>query len=484
MLDSLDTLVAFVLIMLVVSLLITIAVQMVSAALNLRGLNLAQGLKRTFTVIDPESDQNAKDLANFILKGRFLSDSFLPDWGIFKPWRHATAIRPEEIFDAIQRIAIGKEPVDERLWKDIQSKPTKLKGLRTAWPTEPVAKETLGFRENARGLLVALGVPEETIDKAAQAIGATQRSTKELTNDVLKVLPEAAGTKVQRSLNTVTARLNTSAQAVATQIVSGTTAIDAAYQRFESWTCICQERAQQWFTMHTRILTIIFAIIAAFALQLDTVEIFKLVSSNRAVREKLVAQSAAIASQAEKTLGDSRTVLQSGYDAWLGSLDASVKAAVESASIKIEPTYTRKLTVDIEKALTNAKIEKNARDAALKSFDAAVNKSVTDFLNASGDQYAKVKADFDDTGFALFPKDSSFWRGSRWSNGWSWTHIMGVLFSVGLLSLGAPFWYNALKNLTSLRSIVAQNISSEQRQAPERADGSSSKPPPKTNAKL
>ena len=48
MLDSLDTLIAFVLIMLGVSLLITIGVQMVSAAFNLRGLNLAQGLKRTF----------------------------------------------------------------------------------------------------------------------------------------------------------------------------------------------------------------------------------------------------------------------------------------------------------------------------------------------------------------------------------------------------------------------------------------------------
>jgi hypothetical protein len=51
MLDSVDTLIAFVLIMLVVSLLITIAVQMVSAALNLRGVNLAQGLKMTFGVI-------------------------------------------------------------------------------------------------------------------------------------------------------------------------------------------------------------------------------------------------------------------------------------------------------------------------------------------------------------------------------------------------------------------------------------------------
>ena len=49
MLDSLDALIAFVLIMLVVSLLITIAVQMVSSALNLRGLNLAAGLTEILT---------------------------------------------------------------------------------------------------------------------------------------------------------------------------------------------------------------------------------------------------------------------------------------------------------------------------------------------------------------------------------------------------------------------------------------------------
>ena len=94
MLDSLDTLIAFVLIMLVVSLLITIVVQMLAAALNLRGVNLAQGLKRTFGVIDPQIDAQTKQLANYILKGRYLSDSFLPDWPIFRWWRHAEAVRP------------------------------------------------------------------------------------------------------------------------------------------------------------------------------------------------------------------------------------------------------------------------------------------------------------------------------------------------------------------------------------------------------
>src|SRR6266436_4081344 len=147
MLDSLDTLIAFVLIMLVVSLLITIVVQICAAVLNLRGLNLLVGLKNTFAVIVPDNTQNKtlsrysvvnrannkqrKKLAKYLLKGRLLSDSVLPWW--LTIWRHASAIRPEELFDAIDRIAIGKEPASDEL------------------------------KENARKLLVGLGVTEKTI---------------------------------------------------------------------------------------------------------------------------------------------------------------------------------------------------------------------------------------------------------------------------------------------------------------------------------
>src|SRR5438552_8271941 len=116
MLDSLDILIAFVLIMLVVSLLITIAVQMVSSLLNLRGRNLLSGLGSAFAVIAPSLESDRKELARFVLNGRFLSDSFLPNWFRLLPnwlsgWRLAAAARPREIFDAIHRIAIGKEPV-------------------------------------------------------------------------------------------------------------------------------------------------------------------------------------------------------------------------------------------------------------------------------------------------------------------------------------------------------------------------------------
>jgi hypothetical protein len=442
MLDSLDILIGFVLIMLGVSLLITIAVQMVSAAFNLRGLNLAQGLKRTFAVISPDTDKNAKALANFVLKGRYLSDSFLPNWGIFKPWRHAEAIRPKEVFDAIQRIAIGKEPVDERKWKKTQ---------RSGTDKEPATGTELGkesskeqvvtdLKKTARELLIALGVEKQTLDNAE------------------KNITEAGKPDELRALGT----------AAAEKIIAAEETVDAAYKKFEHLTCICQERAQQWLTMHTRILTIILAAVAAVGLQLDSVDIFKLVSSNKAVRDKLVAQSAAVASQAEKTLADSKTVLQSAYDAWLGKADPDVKAALNA--IRIDPADTREKLITRIAAVLPSNIDK---DAVLKSFDEAVNKTVTDLLSDRAHDYTGVRRDLDKTGFEVFPQKGWRW-GEKWREGWTRRHAAGVLFSIGLLSLGAPFWYSALKNVVNLRSQVAQNISAEQK---KKLPDSTSQPP-------
>src|SRR5256885_17107296 len=104
MLESLDTLIAFVLIMLVVSMLITIGVQMVSAAMNLRGKYLGQGLAHTFGTILPNMPK-ADALACRILSGRLLSDSkfqssstTLADDREANFRRCATAVRPDEVF--------------------------------------------------------------------------------------------------------------------------------------------------------------------------------------------------------------------------------------------------------------------------------------------------------------------------------------------------------------------------------------------------
>ncbi|HEX9271034.1 MAG TPA: hypothetical protein VGA01_02350 [Candidatus Binatia bacterium] len=399
MLDSLDTLIAFILIMLVVSLLITIAVQMAASLLNLRGLNLAYGLKRTFTVIVPDSDENAKKLVDFILKGQFLSDSFLPDWRVLKPWRHATAIRPEEVFDAIQRIAIGKESVDTTLVN------------------------------TAKNLLIALGVDKQSLEDA----------TNDITNG------RAAKTLV------------TAYAAARQKLNAAKESIDKACQKLQDWTCIAQERAQQWLTMHTRIITVIFAFFFAFWLQIDTVEIFKLVSSNKAVRDKLIAQAGTVEAQAARVLVDSN-VLRDALKSWSEQeTDPTIKQAL--SSIDVATTDTREA---VQEKVTNALDGKKP----IKNFNAMVTAAAKKQAEGLSAELGVIKTDLDKTGFQLFPDgDGGRWGkgvGSHWWSG-SQGHRWGILFSVALLSLGAPFWYHTPKDLMSLRSKVAENISDEQK---------------------
>jgi hypothetical protein len=57
-------------------------------------------------------------------------------------------------------------------------------------------------------------------------------------------------------------------------------------------------------------------------------------------------------------------------------------------------------------------------------------------------------------GLIRLPHSVNDWVAS-WTTGNSVVKIFGLLMSAILLSLGAPFWYNALKTLIGLRSIVA-----------------------------
>ena len=52
--------------------------------------------------------------------------------------------------------------------------------------------------------------------------------------------------------------------------------------------------------------------------------------------------------------------------------------------------------------------------------------------------------------------DTSFdVRQFRWTSEPWWQQIPGVLLTAGLLSLGAPFWFSMLKQLTGLRPVLA-----------------------------
>ena len=89
-----------------------------------------------------------------------------------------------------------------------------------------------------------------------------------------------------------------------------------------------------------------------------------------------------------------------------------------------------------------------------------------------------IKQTLETQGLKLIPDYSTHVRKiDGWPDWWVFTepdgttgkrlwnrHFFGVLASAALLSLGAPFWFNALKTATTLRPIVASKESEDRAQ--------------------
>jgi hypothetical protein len=114
----------------------------------------------------------------------------------------------------------------------------------------------------------------------------------------------------------------------------------------------------------------------------------------------------------------------------------------------------RQLSVDSE---LRAALVENA-SAALQAYDdsttAPAPASVEDVLDRVRTEQQSLSSV---AGYSLLPRN--------WLEQWRLAKLPGILLSWVLLSLGAPFWYEALKNLLRLRSILATRDDREEKAA-------------------
>ncbi|MDB6027381.1 MAG: hypothetical protein JWM68_3604 [Verrucomicrobiales bacterium] len=453
MLDSLDTLIGFALIFTVISLLLTIAVQLVTSLSNLRGKNLSWGVAEAFEAIAPDLKAKAggqgKRLADQLLKDPLISDSQFGRW-VGK----TNAVRAEELFDLLHRIAIGKKTfTPDQLDKN----------------TTPAQ-----IRDDVIALFKNLGVPAHVFEMAAEEKAKLEKLKTDITAQ-LTVLPEGPTKQLllaeaKKAEDSLTLAATSAEEAAIRWAAQGEAAIQRIYQKFEHWFDTGEERAQEWFTTHARIITSILGLAAAFVLQLDTIEIYKLVSSNRAVRESLVAQTQAVLDQGEKVLKEKRRVMATA----LNTIRANGTNNAFLTNVVVAATDTvGTVKAEIWKAARASHQSDEKTQDLIASFDQQTLEIVkTDLTKYSGEYNAMAKS-LDKTGFELFPKGSWRWvkqpASGFWGTIWDtlsdyeyWgPHLLGIIFSAFLLSLGAPFWFNILKSLSSLRSSVAKKICEE-----------------------
>jgi len=131
------------------------------------------------------------------------------------------------------------------------------------------------------------------------------------------------------------------------------------------------------------------------------------------------------------------------------SQDDQVRTALVNAAITEPERFTRLVEEQRKEADRPAAGEGESVDAA-KALTAIANDPELGGLV--------------DTGLIEWPRDFDEWwqrmaavhPTEKWTLYAFLTHLVGLLLSVGLLALGAPLWYEMLKNLVQLRSVVAR----------------------------
>ena len=99
----------------------------------------------------------------------------------------------------------------------------------------------------------------------------------------------------------------------------------------------------------------------------------------------------------------------------------------------------------------------NQKDTIIAEYERLVNAAKLDAYLATMQKLVGA------TGLDLIPSPYPLISKGEWS--WPKRRLLGILVSAALLSLGAPFWYNALKSLTNLRPTLANAVEKNPKQS-------------------
>jgi len=397
MLQYLDTIIAFAVIMLGVSLLITTLNQMISALLGYRGTNLLWGIQTLLSTLEPGLSAKAKEMATNILKKPIISDSIFSKFAKGVPvlrwftnrWKLASAITPLELVRSLSNVA---------------------ETMATTSDGKPMA-----------GLINGV---------LAQVNPEADRKAKMVLETLGKLSPNAA-----IPMDKVLQELKTEMQ--------------GSIGKLEAWFDTVMKRTSQRFTSQMRIWTIVFAVLFAFGAHLNTFEILNQLWTTPELRASLVNDRETILKEASVVLSvQSGTAQVAGPGVppqILGNAMKNLKDIEKGATAGLgdAPGFAN-LNQAVDWLRKNLKGDESLKEKLAGEYR---NLVLTE-LSAHAD---KVKQDLAKAGFQIQIVTS--WE--EFKELFKGQSILGILVTAGLLTLGAPFWFNILRSLSNLRPLLA-----------------------------
>ena len=425
-LQHLDTAIAFAVVMLGASLLITILTQAVSTFFAYRGSNLRWGLKTLLKTVNPNlDDKQLKSVAQEILTNELISDSFFSKLKnvrllgfLTRRWRLASAVRAGELVRILPSIA------------------NQLQAANPQAANPQAANDSAGSRAIAQ---LAAAVDPAQAQRIVTLLGT------------LRMLAPAQTAEAQQQIQDLT----TAAQAITIGLT----------ENVKTWFDSAMDRVSQRFVLQTRIWTVVFSALLAFAVHLDVFRLYTQLSSDAELRAKLVSsadsmtkQAAAILPPKEGGTNPDVSVVPKIYSDQMKELKKQEPTA--TAGLADPPAFqNREAAV---KWLRDGLTDKSQADRLVAEYQQLVDNGLKSNADKLLDESTNVQNVLSKSGYHLIPDPYP----QPWYT-FTAMEFWGTLAGVGLLSLGAPFWFNALKTLSSLRPVVATKEEKERQQAAE-----------------
>lgn len=437
MLEQIDTAIAFTVVMLMLSLIVMAIVQMVSALTDLRGRNLTAGLENLLRLIDPEFRKHLREVALEVQKTP--TDSRGTPTGPTGPQNQEPATQPTQ-----------------------DHSPTLARHIAEIVVRHPAIAHA-GTRAKAvsQSDLVRILRDLCSVEPAAILDPAAKQALKNLLETSVQ-----GGTHKAAEAQDVAQRL---AAALNLQEAQVKAAVDATYSTVSKldhqvslWFNTVMDRLSDIFTRKTRVITVVISVLLVTVLQIDSGHILRQIVHSPELRAKLTEMSENELAQADKLFDNGERAAAALAD--LKQKHASGDAKTVAALAQVPSHLTR--CVDGRNALIDNTQKVANAEALLKEFDDACQDKTRQAMGNAYDEMRGLRADLEKTNLNIIPTTVLHSRADWWNAYHEPHHLLGVLVSVLLLSLGAPFWFNALRQLSNLKPAIAGKVDAAKQATP------------------
>ncbi|WP_020485602.1 hypothetical protein [Methylomonas sp. MK1] len=414
MLKSLDVLLGLSVVMLIVSMAVTLISQGMLNLMASRGRNLRTGLADLLELLDARfSRAEAEAIAALTLTQRAIGGRCrcrLPEWLQF--FQFGEVIHREEFIKILLDLAAGYDVSIKTEFEQIKARLAN-KTINVGQATEaleskllecPLFFKRLGIESLLAKVKKAKAEPKKQHYHKLEKVVAEQIYLLDKLKAVLHdngIEDPAATLKNTRMLALEFEKSNPE---LAHDVREANALLQEASSDFLAKICLnfdhLIDRVSVRFTATTRVVSVISAALVAIVLQLDTVNLINRLSMDEQMRAVFVELAPKLTE------------------------DPQSKDAIQSDDAKDPDGQGAEApTADANKAKEGIDLEKQKY-----------------YLNFLAEQ-----------GLISLPVDRK-----NWCKHWKMVSIPGLILSIFLLSLGGPFWYNALSKLVQLRSGLAR----------------------------